>query len=31
MRRVWRNNGLPIVLAATFTFALDGQGVVGHR
>ena len=31
MRRVWRNNGLSLVLAVMFALALAGQSVVGHR
>ena len=31
MRRIWRNNGLSLVLAAMFVLALAGQSVVGHR
>jgi hypothetical protein len=31
MRRVWRNNGLSLVLAAMFLLSIAGQSLVGHR
>ena len=31
MRRVWRDNGLSIVLLALFILSLVGQSVAGHR
>jgi hypothetical protein len=31
MRRLWRNNGLSIVLVALFVLTLVGQSIAGHR
>jgi hypothetical protein len=31
MRRIWRNNGLSIVLVAMFALSMVGQTVAGHR